>query len=81
MHANEYLAFITYDDEHHRVALVSVPGTTDKDHNSSGLLHMAFTFDSVKDLCTAYKQRKALGITPGWCVVSRIAYSASQGAC
>ena len=69
VHENDYLCFITYDDEHHRIALVSTPGTKDKDHQSAGLLHIAFTFDSLKDLCTAYKQRKQLGIKPGWCVV------------
>lgn len=44
----------------------------DKDMESAGLAHIAFTFDSLKDLCTAYKQRKALGIEPGWCVVSEV---------
>ena len=63
------LAFITYDDEHHRIALIGMP-CKDKDAESSGLAHIAFTFDTLKDLCTAYKQRKALGIEPGWCVVS-----------
>lgn len=45
----------------------------DKDAQTAGLVHIAFTFDSLKDLCTAYKQRKALGIEPGWCVVSETA--------
>ena len=70
VHANDYLAFITYDDEHHRIALINMPGTKDKDHECAGLVHIAFTFDTLQDLCTAYKQRKALDITPGWCVVS-----------
>jgi catechol-2,3-dioxygenase len=70
VYANEYLAFITYDHEHHRIALAQFPGTTDKDQQSCGLAHIAFTFPNVKDLCTAYKQRKALGMEPGWCVVS-----------
>ena len=69
VHQNDYLAFITYDDEHHRIAIVNIPGTTDKDHDSCGLVHIAFTFDTLKDLCTAYKQRKEFDIKPGWCVV------------
>lgn len=64
------LAFITYDDEHHRIALIDMP-IKDKDSESAGLAHIAFTFDNLKDLCTAYKQRKALGIEPGWCVVCK----------
>lgn len=72
VHGNEYLCFITYDDEHHRIALVGNPNYKEKDMESCGLSHIAFTFDNLKDLCEAYKQRKALGITPGWCVVSSI---------
>ena len=30
--------------------------------------HVAFTFDTLNDLLEAYKQRKALGIYPFWCV-------------
>ena len=70
IHENETLAFISYDDEHHRIALLNMPpGSKDKDPHAAGLMHVAFTFDTLKDLCTAYKQRKALGIEPGWCVV------------
>ena len=72
IHQNETLAFISYDEEHHRIALIHVPHLKNKDLESSGLGHVAFTFDSLKDLCTAYKQRKALGIEPGWCVVSNV---------
>ena len=67
---NDYLAFVSYDEEHHRIALINMPQGRDRDHGSAGLAHVAFTFDNLKDLCTAYKQRKALGIEPGWCVVS-----------
>lgn len=66
---NDSLSFITYDEEHHRVAIVKLPGLKDKDFQSSGLFHYAFTFDTLQDLCTAYKQRKAIGIEPRWCVV------------
>ena len=70
IHENEHIAFISYDEEHHRIALLAIPSLKDKDYDCCGLEHVAFTFDTLKDLCTAYKQRKALGIEPGWCVVS-----------
>ena len=70
VYENEMLAFLTYDDEHHRIALLNIPGLEKNDGKHCGLEHIAFTFDSLQDLCMAYKQRKALGITPGWCVVS-----------
>ncbi|KAI2783833.1 Glyoxalase/Bleomycin resistance protein/Dihydroxybiphenyl dioxygenase [Daldinia loculata] len=65
---SESLAFLTYDGEHHRVAIVSIPGLDDKVRLSAGLDHMAFTFKTLDDLATAYLQRKAHGILPVWCV-------------
>jgi catechol-2,3-dioxygenase len=65
---NEYLAFITYDHEHHRVAILQIPGTGKKVVGSSGLEHIAFTFDTLDDLVLAYQQRKNIGMIPAWCV-------------
>ena len=30
--------------------------------------HIAYTFDTLEDLFLAYRQRKAKGMTPSWCV-------------
>ncbi|KAM5383720.1 hypothetical protein ACJZ2D_001709 [Fusarium nematophilum] len=65
---NEQLAFLTYDEEHHRLAIGNVPGTTEKIPTSAGLEHIAFQFDTLDDLLTAYQQRKARGISPIWCI-------------
>ena len=65
---NEYLCFLRYDDEHHRIAIGDVPGTKPKDPSTSGLEHIAFTYDTLDDLVIAYQQRKALGMEPVWCV-------------
>ena len=62
------MAFISYDEEHHRIAIAGWPNTTPKDHASSGLEHMAFTYDTLDDLVLAYEQRKELGMLPIWCV-------------
>jgi catechol-2,3-dioxygenase len=78
VYENDYLCFITYDDEHHRIALAAFPGTKPKDHSTSGLAHVAFTFNNLHELCTSYKQRKALGMEPGWCVVSNPCSAAPQ---
>jgi catechol-2,3-dioxygenase len=67
-HGNDFLSFITYDEEHHRIALIGVPGTGPKIPTSSGLEHVAFTFPTVSALLLAYRQRKARGILPIWCV-------------
>jgi catechol-2,3-dioxygenase len=65
---NGFLSFLTYDDEHHRVAIAAVPGMKDKDPMAAGLAHIAFTYDTLDDLVTAYEQRKALGMHPFWCI-------------
>jgi catechol-2,3-dioxygenase len=65
---NEFLSFITYDEEHHRVAIAAVPGTGAKAFKTCGLEHIAFTFDTLDDLSKAYSQRKECGIVPVWSV-------------
>ncbi|KAF3057197.1 Biphenyl-2,3-diol 1,2-dioxygenase 2 [Daldinia childiae] len=62
------IAFLTYDGEHHRIAIIAMPGLENKIRLSAGLDHMAFTFKTLNDLATAYVQRKAHGILPVWCV-------------
>lgn len=65
---NEMLSFITYDDEHHRIAIGYVPGTQPKITTSCGLEHIAFSFDTMTDLLIAYRQRKKHNILPFWSV-------------
>jgi catechol-2,3-dioxygenase len=67
-HRNEMLVFITYDDEHHRIALVGIPDAAPKVRNTNGLEHIAFTFPDISSLLLAYRQRKAHGIVPLWSV-------------
>ena len=63
---NEFLAFLTYDDEHHRIALLQAPGTQNRVKGTCGLEHIAFTFGSLSDLLLSYRQRKSKGIMPLW---------------
>jgi len=65
---NKYMAFIAYDEEHHRIAIGALPHTTAHDPHSSGLEHIAFTYDTLDDLLLSYEQRKKLGMHPVWCV-------------
>ncbi|KAJ4986251.1 glyoxalase/Bleomycin resistance protein/Dioxygenase [Stagonosporopsis vannaccii] len=66
IYENEMLAFLSYDDEHHRIAILAIPGTESKQATSCGLEHIAFTFDNLSDLLLAYRQRKTHGILPLW---------------
>jgi catechol-2,3-dioxygenase len=64
VHSNGMLAFITYDDEHHRIAIAAVPGLQDKPRHSVGLDHLAYTYASLGDLVYTYERLKQAGITP-----------------
>ncbi|RVX70169.1 hypothetical protein B0A52_05502 [Exophiala mesophila] len=65
---NGELGLLRYDDEHHRLAIAGIPGTTPKDPAAAGLWHVAFTFKSLEELLQAYSQRKEHGILPSWCI-------------
>jgi catechol 2,3-dioxygenase-like lactoylglutathione lyase family enzyme len=67
-HGNDILSFITYDAEHHRIALIGIPDTAPKAPTTCGLEHIAFAFPTLADLLLSYRQRKAQGIVPVWCV-------------
>ena len=58
------IAFMTYDDEHHRLALVAYPGLADRPPRSAGLDHLAYTYASLGDLVATYERLKAANITP-----------------
>lgn len=61
------LSFLTYDDEHHRVAVVNVPGLPDA-APGAGVDHIAFTFASLGDLLHTYRRLRAAAIAPYWCI-------------
>jgi len=64
VHSNGMLAFMTYDDEHHRIAIAAVPGLEDKPRHSVGLDHLAYTYANIGDLVYTYERLKAAGILP-----------------
>ena len=68
VHRNEMLAFLTYDDEHHRVAIVNLPGLADSDPFAAGTDHIAFNHADLGDLLSTYARLKSEGIEPYWCI-------------
>ena len=71
VHQDPVLAFLTYDDEHHRFAFANLdmrsPGSSGRDDRGPiGVNHVAYTFASAGDLLTLYKRLKADGIEPYW---------------
>lgn len=72
-HQNPALAFLSYDDEHHRFAFVNLavlqPEGTEMDRRGAvGVDHVAYTYASLTELLEHYQQLKARGITPYWCI-------------
>jgi catechol-2,3-dioxygenase len=65
---NGHLAFLSYDDEHHRVAIAQVSGLSPRASMAAGLQHVAFTYDTLEDLLSAYRSRKQHGLLPSWSV-------------
>lgn len=68
VHQDKSLAFIRYDDEHHRIAIIEGQGLGPAVTSAVGMHHVAFSFANLKDLARAYEQRKAHGIVPKTCV-------------
>lgn len=66
--SNEMLAFLTYDEEHHRIAIIAVPGLVSPPPNACGTDHVAFTYASLDDLLHTYKRLNKEGIAPFWSI-------------
>ena len=63
------IGFVTYDTEHHRVAVLALPGVGDHVDMTCGLHHVAFTYDNLHDLMHTYNRLKdEHGITPEFCI-------------
>lgn len=68
VHQNPFLAFMTFDEEHHRLALVQVKNdssiTQETRLTLPGLDHIAYTIESLNDLLSIYKRLKQQNISP-----------------
>jgi catechol-2,3-dioxygenase len=65
---NEMVCFLTYDDEHHRIGLVQIPGLQAHAPAGPGLEHLAFTYPDLGTLLANYRRLKNLGIEPFWTI-------------
>ena len=67
-HRDERLAFLTYDDEHHRFAFINLgpaaEGAAPRQPGEAGVNHVAYTWRNVGELMDTYTRLKALGIRP-----------------
>ena len=68
---NPAIAFLTYDDEHHRFAFANMcvldPDGIETDAVSKvGVNHVGYTFANVGELLDTYDRLKQIGINPYW---------------
>jgi catechol-2,3-dioxygenase len=68
VHSDGMLAFLTYDDEHHRFAIAQIPGLPDQAEMAAGTDHVAFTYADLGDLLYTYERLAADGIEPYWSI-------------
>lgn len=77
---NPGLAFLTYDDEHHRfafanMALFQPDGTDTERQGAIGVDHVAYTYASLRDLLENYARLREQNILPYWCIHHGISVS------
>lgn len=70
---NPVIAFVTYDEEHHRVALLNMGIIKGESQERSprgqpGLDHIAYGYRSLRELMDKYLELKAKGVEPYWCI-------------
>ena len=64
-HGSDKIAFLTYDEEHHRIALVALGDYPERSGAvSAGYYHTAFAYDSLAELLGTYRRLQAQGIQP-----------------
>ena len=70
VYQNPVLAFLTYDDEHHRFAFANLtalsPDSSELPRDKAGVNHVAYTYANISDLLDTYDRLKGMGIKPYW---------------
>lgn len=65
---SDQLSFLSYDDEHHRFAILNIPDLADQPEGIAGVHHIAFTYDSLKTLLENFERLKAMNIEPAYVI-------------
>jgi catechol-2,3-dioxygenase len=71
VYQNPALAFLTYDDEHHRFAFANMSAfkpdaVVVQERPDTGVNHVAYTYANLGDLLETYARLKETGISPYW---------------
>lgn len=60
------IAFLAYDDEHHRVAFINMSNLSEQPAGQAGVHHVAFTYENLQTLLDNHDRLKEAGIEPIW---------------
>ena len=61
---NGKIVLLSYDDEHHRIAIINGPRLKDRGDDVASVAHIAFTYRGLDALLATYIRLKAIGILP-----------------
>ncbi|MFE6366039.1 VOC family protein [Streptomyces sp. NPDC057806] len=76
VYSDDALSFITFDEEHHRVALIHPPVQLKrKTPDTAAMHHVAYTFDSIDDLLDRYVLLRDKGVLPAVCIAHGVTTS------
>lgn len=62
------IAFLSYDEEHHRIAFLNTAHLPGPDQMRTGIDHVAFTYADLPALLHTWARLKDEGIEPFWCI-------------
>lgn len=65
---DDVLAFISFDDEHHRLAFFNMPQLPRKIDNRVGVHHVAYSYLTLSQILATYERLKGLDILPSWTI-------------
>jgi catechol 2,3-dioxygenase-like lactoylglutathione lyase family enzyme len=66
--ANDFLDFIRYDDEHHRVVIMNTATAPSPAPGATGMDHIAYTYGTLGELLGTYQRMKENGFSPVWSI-------------
>jgi catechol 2,3-dioxygenase-like lactoylglutathione lyase family enzyme len=61
---NEFLSFMTFDDEHHRLAIAQLADPVQRTAATVGMAHSAYTYPDLLSLLAKYQELARAGIHP-----------------
>jgi catechol-2,3-dioxygenase len=64
VYENDFLSFLTFDEEHHRIGLAQLPLPAARTPTTVGLAHSAYTFGSLEALLAKYEDLMEADIKP-----------------